>query len=57
MILVPPENSDPLKNNSVWNIFVSFVETTQKIDKFQTDNLTLTYLAPLKSGFGSIGKI
>ena len=56
LICVTPENSDPLKYHSVWNIFVSFVETTQKIDKSQTDNLTLTYLAPLKSCFGSIGK-
>ena len=44
LIRVTPENSHPLKNHSVWNIFVSVVETTQKIDKSQTDNLTLTYL-------------
>ena len=43
LIRVTPENSDPLKNHSVWNIFVSFVETTQKIDKSQTDNLTSIY--------------
>ena len=56
LIRVTPENSNPLKKSFSLENFRFVCRNDAKIDKSQTDDLTLTYLAPLKSWFGLIGK-
>ena len=48
--------SDPFKNHPISNVLVSFVETTQNIEKSPAKMEALSYRASVKSCFGSIGK-
>ena len=56
LIRVKADISDPFKSHSISYILVSFVETTQNIEKSPIQKETLTYRAPFKPCFVSIVK-